>query len=547
MLKLQVHEKEVEIITSEEFVRGTVGKTCQIDLDEFWADYSNTIVFKRCNDKPINIIIGGLSNTITIPFEVMAESGVFRIGIFGVAEDKVLPTLWSDEIKVRYGTDTHGTEPAEYTPSEIDQLKSEKQDKLTAGDNITIDENNVISAIVPEISIDDELSDTSENAVQNKVITEALDEKQDFFADVIHSNSNDDVKLDLKDKNGNTAGQMIIGSEGRVTLNLNQGLNVDRVCGTEWWSSFPPDDSSKEYVYIALNARKGKPIVSFNTASGFPPKVSGVANPEYSDDAANKDYVDTGLSKKLDETSYILYTNKIAFIPPDASSSDVVTKIFLNMYGEPHIMIGSDENNPLISIPMSGSGSPLELYKDIQIGSIILRTSVDVNGVGTIKFGYSAMKVKLYNVETDTTDDSSVVNYGQLKNSIATQVSSVYKAKGSIPTIADLPTPSKDTEGFVYNIESEFTTNSNFVEGVGKTYPAGTNVVIVNTEGTTYKYDVLAGMVDLTAYATKTDLNNYYTKSQTYTKTEVDNKITSEIGNINSILATMFNDVEVTA
>jgi hypothetical protein len=50
-------------------------------------------------------------------------------------------------------------------------------------------------------------------------------------------------------------------------------------------------------------------------------------------------------------------------------------------------------------------------------------------------------------------------------------------------------------------------------------------------------------MVDLTNYATKTDLNNYYTKSQTYTKTEVDNKITSEIGNINSILATMFNDV----
>ena len=149
------------------------------------------------------------------------------------------------------------------------------------------------------------------------------------------------------------------------------------------------------------------------------------------------------------------------------------------------------------------------------------------------------------NIKNPTLQSQSdyAVNKGFVENAIATQVSSVYKAKGPIPTISDLPTPSKETEGFVYNIESEFTTNSNFVEGVGKTYPAGTNVVIVNTEGTTYEYDVLAGMVDLTNYATKTDLNNYYTKSQTYTKTEVDNKISAEIGNINSILATMFNDV----
>lgn len=392
MLKLQVHEKEVEIITSEEFVRGSVGKTCQINLDEFWADYSNTIVFKRCGSKPINILIDKLSNMLTIPFEVMAESGVFRIGVFGVAEDKVLPTLWSNEIKVRYGTDTFGTAPSEYTPDEIEQLKTTKQDKLTAGDNITIDGNNVISAIVPEITIDNELSATSENAVQNKVVTKALSD--------------------------------------------------------------------------------------------------------------NKKYIDTGLSKKLDETSSILYTNKIAFIPSGATSSDVFTNLFLDMYAEPHITIGTDRDHPYIRIPAVDISSPLEVYKDILIGSIPLITTVDVNGRGTIKLGSPSYPVKIYNVETDTTDDSSVVNYGQLKDSIAIQVSSVYKAKGSIPTIADLPTPSKETEGFVYNIESEFTTNSNFVEGVGKTYPAGTNVVIVNTTGTEYKYDVLAGMVDLSNYVT---------------------------------------------
>lgn len=92
-------------------------------------------------------------------------------------------------------------------------------------------------------------------------------------------------------------------------------------------------------------------------------------------------------------------------------------------------------------------------------------------------------------------------------DSIATQVSSVYKAKGSIADISALPTPDKAHEGFVYNIENEFTTTDQFVEGAGKTYPAGTNVVCINTTGTTYKWDVLAGMVDLSNYATKTELS----------------------------------------
>ena len=43
---------------------------------------------------------------------------------------------------------------------------------------------------------------------------------------------------------------------------------------------------------------------------------------------------------------------------------------------------------------------------------------------------------------------------------------------------------------------------ANFVEGAGKSYPAGTNVAIVNTTGTTYKYDAFSGIVDLSSYST---------------------------------------------
>ena len=107
----------------------------------------------------------------------------------------------------------------------------------------------------------------------------------------------------------------------------------------------------------------------------------------------------------------------------------------------------------------------------------------------------------------DPINEYDVVPKKYVDDTVASQVSSVYKAKGSVADLSSLPTPDKAHEGFVYNIESEFTTTDLFVEGAGKTYPAGTNVVIVNTTGTEYKYDVLAGMVDLSSYATKTELS----------------------------------------
>lgn len=147
MLTLQVKEKEIKNLTPDkEFVRGTVGAMCQINFVEFWQEYEKWVVFKRSGYEPIKIMVDSLTKEIEIPYTVLAESGEFQVGVFGVTETETLPTLYSDSIKIRYGTDTNATTPPKYTPSEIEQLRMSKQDKLTAGDNITIDENNVISA-----------------------------------------------------------------------------------------------------------------------------------------------------------------------------------------------------------------------------------------------------------------------------------------------------------------------------------------------------------------------------------------------------------------
>lgn len=85
----------------------------------------------------------------------------------------------------------------------------------------------------------------------------------------------------------------------------------------------------------------------------------------------------------------------------------------------------------------------------------------------------------------------------QVQDAIKSAVSGVYTPKGSI-AFASLPTPAAGNKGWVYNITDAFTTTAAFVEGAGHSYGAGTNVVCVDVGSGSYKWDVLAGTIDLT-------------------------------------------------
>ena len=83
---------------------------------------------------------------------------------------------------------------------------------------------------------------------------------------------------------------------------------------------------------------------------------------------------------------------------------------------------------------------------------------------------------------------------------ISQAVSTVYTPKGSLADISTLITLATSGKvGDVYNISSEFTTTNVFIEGIGKKYPAGTNIVLVEVDDDK-KWDVLAGSVDLSGY-----------------------------------------------
>ena len=83
----------------------------------------------------------------------------------------------------------------------------------------------------------------------------------------------------------------------------------------------------------------------------------------------------------------------------------------------------------------------------------------------------------------------------------ANSVSSAFRPQGSVSIITSMAQPSSTTVGYVYNLTQPFTTTSQFVEGEGKTYPAGTNVAIIQ-QGSSYYYDVFVGFIDLSNYQT---------------------------------------------
>lgn len=106
-----------------------------------------------------------------------------------------------------------------YTKDQTDDLLDGKQDILTAGDNITIDADNVISATVPEV--DDALSFTSANAVENQAIKNAIYAKRS-------GNYNQEVGVDIKYDDPYSSPYVAIGGAatgGRGSASVGIGYN----------------------------------------------------------------------------------------------------------------------------------------------------------------------------------------------------------------------------------------------------------------------------------------------------------------------------------
>lgn len=112
------------------------------------------------------------------------------------------------------------------------------------------------------------------------------------------------------------------------------------------------------------------------------------------------------------------------------------------------------------------------------------------------------------------TDEQVEAAKAALQTDINAKISTAYKVKGS-STFANLPTPSAAEEGYVWNITDAFTTTDTFVEGAGKKYPAGANIVCIEESEGVFKFDVLPGFIDTDSFVLNSDI-------ETITETEID-------------------------
>lgn len=201
------------------------------------------------------------------------------------------------------------------------------------------------------------------------------------------------------------------------------------------------------------------------------------------------------------QTSPVSYVGQV-LVYVNESGSTVEAYVIQNTAGTLMKLAASTSSGDLAAdvLELQGKVSSLEASVGTKAGeSSIVATNLWA-AIEEIKAAYEAADTAI-NENLTTNYYNKTETDSKIDEKIAAKVSSTYKAAGTVQ-FASLPTLSATEEGKVYNISDAFTTTENFVEGAGQKYPAGTNVVCIDTANEVYKWDVLAGFVDLSAYAT---------------------------------------------
>ena len=149
----------------------------------------------------------------------------------------------------------------------------------------------------------------------------------------------------------------------------------------------------------------------------------------------------------------------------------------------------------------------------------LLKPQIEAAGVITvIQKNGTALPItnKTVNILVPTNSDIQTIveSYGyQTQQDVATAIEAAIvgalQPKGSV-AFANLPALTAANLNTFYNVTDDFTSTIDFTDGGGKSYPAGTNVAIINN-GTAanpvYKYDAMTGVIDLSGYVQASEMH----------------------------------------
>lgn len=150
-------------------------------------------------------------------------------------------------------------------------------------------------------------------------------------------------------------------------------------------------------------------------------------------------------------------------------------------------------------------GQVADILEDI--GAYDTAVAGDGSVYGAIKTVENSVTTLSSNLSNNYYDKSTTDS--KISDAVSAAISSTYKAAGSVASVEAISVDAAH-EGFVYNMSAQFVTTEAFVEGAGVTYPAGTNVVVIETQAdpATYGLDVLSGFVDTSEFVSNDSLTS---------------------------------------
>ena len=293
---------------------------------------------KKYADDLIGGVIRGIAIEIASEQPTLANTIPNKIYLYEIDNENHIyqQYLRTDTLLVNLGTTSINLSNY-YTKDEIDNKRfltkhqdiSSKQDKLKAGTNITISDDNTISAT--GITVDNELSDTSENPIQNKVVKAALD------AAYNPTNKDDLNKIGHDEKGNLTYNGKEIGTGG-------SGANID-------YTDIITDDSvidiTKTWNSSVLNKK-------FNNIKN---KVNSISQADYNSliekgevDSTVPYLVTTNESLGAEKKALLYYNNQLYnFTNPSTDNNEIQQKVSLNATKNNSVEIATaDSNNKLM-------------------------------------------------------------------------------------------------------------------------------------------------------------------------------------------------------
>ena len=127
-MKAQINGQTFEYTDKTLTVSKSVGiYECEFEFDSSWDGYDKTAVFQNGTTTIEVVITDGVAQ---IPWEVLTNIGYLCVGVYGTKDEKVMPTIWGNKLKIQSGTPTGsiGTEPTPSIYAQILEVANEAKD-----------------------------------------------------------------------------------------------------------------------------------------------------------------------------------------------------------------------------------------------------------------------------------------------------------------------------------------------------------------------------------------------------------------------------------